>query len=151
MDGVHGNGNRCGIAVEICYSKSGGTRFNKAEQLAAEFIAHKLKEKGWGIERVKKHQDFNGKYCPHRTLDLGWQRFLRMIEDAMQDKPLSDAYYKAFNSKSLVDGLKSIGVDASFSNRRKIAHANGISWYIGTAAQNTKMLNLARIGMLKKY
>ena len=79
-DGAHGQGNRKGLSIEICYSKSGGQRFIEAEKLAAKFIAHKLKEKGWGIDRVKKHQDFSGKYCPHRTLDMGWQRFLDMVQ-----------------------------------------------------------------------
>jgi N-acetylmuramoyl-L-alanine amidase len=79
-DGKNGEGNRKGIAVEICYSKSGGTRFIEAEKLAAKFIASKLNEKGWGIDKVKKHQDFSGKYCPHRTLDMGWQRFLNMVQ-----------------------------------------------------------------------
>lgn len=78
-DGVGGDGNRKHIAVEICYSKSGGEKFTKAEKNAAEFIAKGLKEKGWGIDKVKKHQDFSGKYCPHRTLDLGWERFLNLI------------------------------------------------------------------------
>jgi len=82
-DGANGPGNRKGIAIEICYSKSGGERFDKAERNAAEFIAMKLKEKGWGIDKVKKHQDFSNKYCPHRTLDLGWQRFLDMIKSHM--------------------------------------------------------------------
>lgn len=79
-DGTTGNGNRCGIGVEICYSKSGGERFVKAERNAARFIASRLKAYGWGIERVKKHQDFDGKYCPHRTLDNGWNRFLKLIQ-----------------------------------------------------------------------
>lgn len=78
-DGVNGIGNRKGLSIEICYSKSGGEKFDKAEQLAAKFIAYKLKEYGWDISKVKKHQDFSGKYCPHRTLDLGWNRFLNMV------------------------------------------------------------------------
>jgi N-acetylmuramoyl-L-alanine amidase CwlA len=78
-DGGSGTGNRKGIGIEICFSKSGGARFIKAEQLAAKFIAYKLKEYGWGIDKVKKHQDYSGKYCPHRTLDMGWDRFLDMI------------------------------------------------------------------------
>nr|DAT55800.1 MAG TPA: N-acetylmuramoyl-L-alanine amidase [Caudoviricetes sp.] len=82
-DGVGGNGNRKHIAVEICYSKSGGEKFTKAEKNAAEFIAKGLKEKGWGIDKVRKHQDFSGKYCPHRTLDLGWERFLNLIRSYM--------------------------------------------------------------------
>jgi len=79
-DGEYGKGNRKGLSIEICYSKTGGRRFIKAEQLAIKFIAFKLKEKGWGINKVKKHQDFSGKYCPHKTLDLGWERFLKMVE-----------------------------------------------------------------------
>ena len=78
-DGKNGKGNREGIAIEICYSKSGGDRFIKAEQNAAKFSAQLLKEKGWGIDKVTKHQDYSGKYCPHRTLDMGWERFLNMI------------------------------------------------------------------------
>jgi len=84
-DGGNGKGNRKGLSVEICYSKSGGQRFIEAEKLAAKFIASKLKEKNWGIDKVKKHQDFSGKYCPHRTLDMGWQRFLNMIQAELDD------------------------------------------------------------------
>lgn len=85
-DGGSGQGNRKGIAIEICYSKSGGDRFDKAEENAAEFIASKLKEKGWGIDKVKKHQDFANKYCPHRTLDLGWERFLNKIRNYLGEE-----------------------------------------------------------------
>ena len=70
-DGEYGKGNREGIAIEICYSKSGGARFIKAEQNAVELIVDILKRYGWGIDRVTKHQDYNGKYCPHRTLEIG--------------------------------------------------------------------------------
>lgn len=79
-DGANGTGNRQGIAVEICYSKSGGAKFEAAERNAAELIAQLLKERGWGIDKVTKHQDYSGKYCPHRTLDMGWQRFLDMVQ-----------------------------------------------------------------------
>ena len=78
-DGNKGKGNREGIAIEICYSKSGGDRFIRAEQNAAKFIAQLLKERGWGIDKVTKHQDYSNKYCPHRTLDMGWERFLNMV------------------------------------------------------------------------
>ena len=79
-DGRNGKGNREGIAIEICYSKTGGEKFIKAEQNAVELIVDILKRYGWGIDRVTKHQDYNGKYCPHRTLDMGWDRFIKMIE-----------------------------------------------------------------------
>lgn len=85
-DGGNGKGNREGIAIEICYSKSGGERFTKAEANAVELIVDILKRYNWGIDKVTKHQDYNGKYCPHRTLDIGWQRFLDMIEDKLSPK-----------------------------------------------------------------
>ncbi len=82
----NGKGNREGIAIEICHSKSGGAKFDKAEAIAIELIVDILKRYGWGIDKVTKHQDYNGKYCPHRTLDLGWERFLGMIEDKLSPK-----------------------------------------------------------------
>ena len=90
-DGANGKGNRKGIQVEICYSKSGGTRFDQAEKNAAHFIATLLRERGWGIEKVKKHQDFRNKYCPHRTLDKGWNGFLQMIKSYLNDIPITSS------------------------------------------------------------
>ena len=87
-DGANGKGNRKGIQVEICYSKSGGTRFDQAEKNAAHFIATLLRERGWSIEKVKKHQDFSNKYCPHRTLDKGWNGFIQMIKSYLNDIPV---------------------------------------------------------------
>lgn len=82
-----GRGNMYGIHIEICYSnyndENAGMykpKFLQAEKNAAEYIARLLKNYGWGINEVKKHQDFDRKYCPHRTLDLGWQRFLDMVK-----------------------------------------------------------------------
>ena len=83
-----GKGNREGIAIEICYSKSGGAKFIKAEENAVELIVDILKRYGWGVDKVTKHQDYNGKYCPHRTLDMGWSRFIKMISDKLNAKPV---------------------------------------------------------------
>lgn len=79
----NGKGNREGIAIEICYSKSGGDRFIKAEQNAVDLIVDILKRYGWGIDKVTKHQDYTNKYCPHRTLDMGWDRFIKMVENKL--------------------------------------------------------------------
>lgn len=90
-DGTNGDGNRKGISLEICYSKSGGEKFDEAERLAAEYAAYLLKQYNWGISKVKKHEDFSPKkICPHRTLDLGWQRFLNMVKLYMENKPLEN-------------------------------------------------------------
>lgn len=82
-DGRYGTGNRKTIGIEICYSKSGGSRFDAAEDNAARYIASLLKAYGWGIDRVKRHYDWSRKYCPHRTMDRGWTRFLNMVRRYM--------------------------------------------------------------------
>jgi len=51
---------------------------------------------------------------------------------------------------SIVDALASVGAGWSFAYRRKIAEANGISNYKGTALQNGAMLALLKLGKLKK-
>ena len=80
----NGKGNREGIAIEICYSKSGGARFETAQKNAAELTAILLKEYGWGIDRVTKHEDYANKHCPHRTLDdYGWDYFLNLVKGFM--------------------------------------------------------------------
>lgn len=66
-------------------------------------------------------------------------------------------YYPACksNEKSIVDGLKYIGVDSSFNNRGNIAVVNGIvskkSDYKGTYDQNVAMLKKLRNGKLVSY
>jgi N-acetylmuramoyl-L-alanine amidase len=80
----NGPGNRKSLSLEICYSKSGGDRYYKAEENAVQFLAADLKKRGWGIDRVKKHQDWSGKNCPHRILDEGrWTSFLDRVKKAM--------------------------------------------------------------------
>lgn len=98
-DGTNGTGNRKSIGVEICYSKSGGAKYKAAEKLAIKFVAQLLKERGWGIDRVRKHQDWNGKYCPHRILSEGrWDEVKAAIEAELKaqggkttSKPTSSA------------------------------------------------------------
>lgn len=53
-------------------------------------------------------------------------------------------------STSIVDALKAIGVNSSMANRKKIAKANGITNYTGTASQNITLLNKLKKGTLKK-
>lgn len=62
------------------------------------------------------------------------------------------SYYARYYgySGSLVDALKSLNIDSSFSNRSKIAKTNGVKVYLGTSNQNTTLLNLLKQGRLKK-
>ena len=121
-DGANGEGNRNYIQIEICYSKSGGIKFANAEKRAAKEIATLLKQYGWTINNVKKHQDFSNKYCPHRTLDNGWKRFLTMIEVELSNlnKPANTVKYRVVtgsfssleNANARVKELKAKGFDS---------------------------------------
>lgn len=63
-----------------------------------------------------------------------------------------ETYFPVFNSSScsIVDCLKSIGVDSSFAYRKRIAGKNGVANYKGSAPQNDKLVSLGKKGKLIK-
>lgn len=140
-DGGSGYGNRKTIGIEICYSKSGGTRFDNAEKLAAKFIAQLLKERNWGMDKVKKHQDWSGKYCPHRTLDYGWDRFKNMVKveldklsaPAVTWVPIEKKTYVTITNTALYDVVtgnvvRNYGTDVTMEFVEQ-ASVNGMLYY----------------------
>lgn len=78
--------------------------------------------------------------------------FTEKTTAAKTTNTITYSYYPACNKKynSLVDALKSIGVDNSFANRKKIAAKNKIANYTGTAAQNNQLLAKLKAGRLLK-
>ena len=80
-DGTNGTGNRKSIGIEIARSTSADqSLFEQAEQNAAKYIATLLKQYGWTTAKVKRHKDWSGKNCPHKTMEKGWERFIKMIQ-----------------------------------------------------------------------
>lgn len=81
-DGGNGTGNRKSIGIEICHSLTpGNPRYAKSEDNGAKLAAIILNQYGWGIDRIRKHQDWSGKYCPHRILDNGnWEGFKGKVQ-----------------------------------------------------------------------
>lgn len=88
-DGGVGTGNRKTIAIEIARSTNEDeSLFDKAEENASILCAMLCKEYGWNPQKdIYTHMYFapNKKYCPHKTLDRGWQRFLDMVEAVMKE------------------------------------------------------------------
>ncbi|MHB0803307.1 N-acetylmuramoyl-L-alanine amidase [Bacillus thuringiensis] len=79
----NGNGNRKSIGVEICYSLSGGNRYYQAEDRAAIVVAQFMKQYNIPISKVRTHQSWSGKYCPHRMLAEGrWDSFIERVQNA---------------------------------------------------------------------
>lgn len=163
-DGGSGTGNRKSISVEVCYSKNGGSKYDKAEKLANKFIAQLLHERGWGVDRVKPHQYWSGKWCPHRILSHArWSAIIEDIQselDALRGEkevsekpaPLATRGYlyrgdKGSEVKELQEMLNNAGakpklkVDGSFGSKTEDAvkdfqNANGLK-PDGIAGQNT--------------
>lgn len=96
-DGSGANtGNRKAIGLEICYSMDNGysgaysKRHRAAENNAALYAAHVLKQFGWGTDRLRQHWNYTGKDCPHKMrAHGGWNAFKKKVQshlDALNGK-----------------------------------------------------------------
>lgn len=105
-DGGNGQGNRNYIAVEICYSKSGGSRFEAAEKRAAKEVAALLKKYGWGIDKIKDHRSFSGKNCPHRT---NMSNFIKLVQSELTGSSATATSPGATGSVTVGSKVKVVG------------------------------------------
>ncbi|EDH0830919.1 N-acetylmuramoyl-L-alanine amidase family protein [Listeria monocytogenes] len=83
-DGGNGYGNRNTIGVETCYSKSGGAKYIAAEKNTIKYVAGLCVQQDIiaSKDTIKKHQDWSGKYCPHRILaEKRWPSVQQAIID----------------------------------------------------------------------
>lgn len=154
-----GKGNGQGIGIEICVNSDGD--FKKAVQNAAELVKHLMKKHNIPQAKVIQHNVTSswGKDCPRylRSGEKGvnWSDFNKMIGGASggtttvkPSKPKTDS--QAVKNMSVVDYMKSKNMDASYSNRAKLAKQYGIKNYSGTAAQNVELLNKLKAGKPSK-
>lgn len=141
----NGSGNRESIGIEICYSKSGGPKFDAAERNAAQWIAAELKRRNWGVDRVKRHYDWSGKNCPHRTMANGWQRFLDMVQSYM-DEGTSETSTPAEKPTSAPE-VKGRGYAAGqWWGEVSSETTSGTESYIGVKGQPLRALQLNTVG-----
>ena len=151
------------LGIELCDTKKDGKYAftDKTIKNAVALIKDKMEQYNIPIENVIRHFDVTGKICPKPFVDddKAWKEFKEMLVEKKETKTTSTTstasttkYYKKCAAKytSIVDALNSIKVSSTFTNRYKIAKANGITLYTGTASQNTKLLKLLKQGKLKK-
>ncbi len=71
-------------------------------------------------------------------------------DDVLKTVSKTVKYYPEYTGKtvSIVTALNSLGFKSAFNYRKTVAKANGIRLYLGTAKQNTKLLNLLKKGKL---
>ncbi len=119
----NGDGNRKSIGIEICYSKTGGPKYQEAEANAVDYIAQLLKQQGWGIDRVKWHRDWSGKNCPHRIFDEGR---IQSVKEQIE-KRLNELNIPPKEESNVEDKEKNARADKSFQSAQDFVKASGIS------------------------
>lgn len=154
-----GNGNMKSIGVEICYSKSGGSRYEKAEDNAVELTAYLLDLYKLPISAVKQHHYWSGKNCPHRIRANGtWNDFLKRVQFALDKlqkgsstvsstkassapKTLHRIKSGTYKLKSEAESAKAKVAKNSLANEKYITihEANG-GWYFQTGTYAGKAL-----------
>jgi len=135
------SGNRTSIGIEICESGN----YAKNLENATELVAKMLKERGWGVDRLRRHFDWSGKICPRLMYDegkwTGWSLFkaavnvkLEMINKQKEDEDMDKATV-IVNGKKIKDGVlikgetfvplravgESIGAKIGWDNQSKTA------------------------------
>lgn len=144
-----GPGNTESIHVELCINSDGD--YAKTIDNGAALVRHLLDKYNLDISRVKQHRDWYNKDCPAQLRagykGITWSDFLNKVEGVQEKENFgssggsSNSKPAAKDTNSIVDYLKSKGIDSSFSNRKKLASQHGIKNYSGTPAQNLTLLD----------
>lgn len=107
-----------------------------------EEIAREVIDNRWGTGEDRKNR--------LEAAGYNYREVQNKVNELLNINKVS--YYPACSSsyKSLVDGLNSIGVNGSFTNRKTIAAKNNVHNYTGTATQNNQLLTKLKAGRLIK-
>ncbi|WP_339309782.1 N-acetylmuramoyl-L-alanine amidase [Paenibacillus sp. FSL k6-2145] len=136
------SGNRTSISLEICESGD----YAQTLENATELVAKMLEERGWGVDRLRRHFDWSGKICPRLMYDdgkwTGWSLFkaavnvkLGQIDKQKEDEAAMDKATVIVNGKKIKDGVlikgetfvplravgESIGAKIGWDNKSKTA------------------------------
>lgn len=105
-----------------------------------------------GLFEPKKEYKNGMKLCTGDVLVTKTKGHTAIVVDSDYIKERTDVYYPKYTGKSnsIVDALVSLKINASKDNRNKIAFANGILDYKGTANENLFLLTMLKQGVLKK-
>lgn len=103
----------------------------------------------WGSTATKLKRTYG---TPERFFSTWGNASSKKKSTAPKQSETPKKYYMKYTGKtgSITVALSSFGIDSSFAFRTKIAKANGIANYKGTAAQNLKLLELFKSGKLVK-
>lgn len=130
----NGSGNRESISVEICYSKSGGDRYYKAEENAVDVVRQLMSMYNIPIENVRTHQSWSGKYCPHRMLAEGrWEAFIQKVKSGnvatvtgpSKQNIIQTGAFSPYETPDVMGALTSLKMTATF-----ILKSDGLTYFV---------------------
>lgn len=102
------SGNRTSIGIEICESGNYAQTLDNAVKL----VAGMLQERGWGVDRLRRHYDWSGKICPRLMYDggkwTGWAQFKALVQLKLSE---GDKDMKVDKASTVVNGNR-LGADS---------------------------------------
>lgn len=155
------NGNLLTIGVEMCLEKDGSIHSRTLRRTEDIFVELCKLFKWNPLNDIVRHYDVTRKDCPALSLmsTVQFQAFKQRVAKKLKDRK----YYsvtppieskrkttKQYKGKSIVDYLKSEGINSSYSNRKKLAKKVGIKAYIGTSNQNIELLKRLQVKKTKQ-
>ncbi|PEO37264.1 N-acetylmuramoyl-L-alanine amidase C-terminal domain-containing protein [Bacillus wiedmannii] len=138
----NGSGNRESISIEICYSKSGGDRYYKAEENAVDVVRQLMSMYNIPIENVRTHQSWSGKYCPHRMLAEGrWGAFIQKVksgnvETTIQSKQniIQSGAFSPYEVQDVMQALTSVKMTANFK-----LQSDGLTYFVSEPTSDVQL------------
>ncbi|WP_436863948.1 N-acetylmuramoyl-L-alanine amidase C-terminal domain-containing protein [Bacillus fungorum] len=137
----NGSGNRESISVEICYSKSGGDRYYKAEDNAVDVVRQLMSMYNIPIENVRTHQSWSGKYCPHRMLAEGrWGAFIQKVKSgnvattSTKQNVIQSGAFSPYETPDVMGALTSVKMTAKF-----ILQSDGLTYFISEPTSDAQL------------
>ena len=150
-DGGDGPGNRESVGIEIARDLSQDTGlYAQAEAMGAKAAACVLYSLGLGVDRLRKHQDWSGKYCPHRILREGrWEAFKSEVGLYLKDIKGASSVHVAAPVEPLVPDTKKVfyrvQVGSFYTYRQADDHRNKMIRLLGQDCRVVKAVANGRV------
>lgn len=147
-DGVNGQGNRRSIHIEICYSMDNGysgaysSRYRKAEENTALYVAYVLHQYNWGVNRLRQHYNWSRKDCPHKMRAHGrWNAFKKRVQQHLNAIKKGQGSASSSSSKANPSQKKPQKISGATYKVRKGDTLWAISRSSGVSVNNLKSWN----------
>lgn len=158
-----GPGNRKSIGIEIARDLSqDASLYTEAEVMGAKAAACVLYSLGLGVDLLRKHQDWSGKYCPHRILREGrWESFKSEVGLYLKDIKGASSAHVAEPVEPIVPDTKKVfyrvqvGAFNEYANadryRKSMNKVLGAECLVVKAIVNNKQIYRVQLGAFTEF